>query len=108
MPLRAHFGSVADLHAATLMEGGMKYWIGTCLAAVATLFAGTALATYHLFAVEQIYSNADGSVQFIVLHETDGLNGENLLKGKTLKVTHAGVTKSFTFPNNLPGGECGY
>ncbi len=86
----------------------MKHWIRACIAAVSTVFAAGAPASYHLFQVEQIYSNVDGSVQFIVLHETGGQNGENFLKGKALKVTRAGVTKSFLFPDNLPGGECDF
>jgi len=35
-------------------------------------------ATYHTWVIEQLYSNADGNVQFVVLHEAQGANGENL------------------------------
>ena len=86
----------------------MKHWMAACLGVASLLLAGAACATYHLFRIEQIYSNTDGTVQFIVLHESQGMNGENLLKGKALKVTHGGVTKSFVFPNDLPGGSCNY
>jgi hypothetical protein len=78
------------------------------------LFAGAlavalpAAASYHTFQIESIYSNADGSLQFLVLHEAAGMNGENLLAGHTLTSTHAGVTKTFPFPRNLPGGTCNY
>jgi hypothetical protein len=62
-----------------------------------------AWASFHTFVIEQVYSNADGTVQFVVLHETQGTNGENLWSGHTFTSTHAGVTKSFTFPADLPG-----
>jgi hypothetical protein len=65
--------------------------------------ANCAWASFHTFVIEQVYSNADGTVQFIVLHETQGTNGENLWSGHAFTSTHAGVTKSFTFPADLPG-----
>jgi hypothetical protein len=86
----------------------MKHWIVASVGTLCLLLAGAALATYHTWRVEQIYSNADGTVQFIVLYESEGNDGENLLKGRALRVTQGGVTKSFVFPTNLPGGSCGY
>ena len=67
------------------------------------LAATTAWASFHTFAIEQVYSNADGTVQYIVLRETTGSNGQNASSGHAFSSTHAGVTKSFTFPTNLPG-----
>src|SRR4029077_6547728 len=47
----------------------------------------------------------DGSVQFIVLHECCGFNGENLWAGHALTITGAGGQKPpYFFPNDLPGG----
>jgi hypothetical protein len=67
------------------------------------LFAmADANAAFHLFRIDQIYSNADGSVQFVVLREAGGANGESFWQGVTLTSTHAGVSKTFTFPSNLP------
>jgi hypothetical protein len=57
------------------------------------------------FQIDEIYSNADGAVQYVVLHETSGLDGQQSFAGGTLKVTHAGVTKTFTFPANLPSSS---
>lgn len=74
-------------------------WLATAALAA---FSSLAVASFHLFQIEQIYSNADGTVQFVVLHEFTGTNGENFLGGQQLTVTHAGVVKSFTFPGNLP------
>ncbi len=75
----------------------------------ALLFATAATATwasFHTFKVEQIFSNADGSVQFLVMHESVGADGENLWGGHTLVATGGGVTHTFVFPSNLPGGTC--
>src|SRR5213075_1946266 len=67
--------------------------------------ASAAWANFHLVQIEQLFSNADGSVQFIVLHEFTGANGEHLLGGMPLISTHAGVNKTFIFPKNLPSSQ---
>ena len=77
-------------------------------ATVLLLAAATSFASYHTFQIEQLYSNAGGNIQFIVLRESAGDNGESFWSGKTLTSTHAGVSKIFTFPNDLPGGEGEY
>lgn len=72
------------------------------LAVAATVFSAAARADFHLFRIDQLYSTADGEVQFLVLRQTPPANGEDLWSGHALTVTHAGTTKSFTFANNLP------
>jgi hypothetical protein len=54
------------------------------------------------FRISQIYSNLDGSTQFIRLTETQGLNGQHHFAGMTLTSIHNGVTKQFVFPSDLP------
>ncbi|HEY1328875.1 MAG TPA: hypothetical protein VGI14_18190 [Casimicrobiaceae bacterium] len=66
------------------------------------LLALPAGASYHTFAIEQVYSNADGTVQYVMLHETMGYDGEQYLTGHTFTSTHAGVTKTLTFDKDLP------
>jgi hypothetical protein len=66
------------------------------------LTCGVARATSHTFRIETIYSNADGSVQYVVLKESAGLDGQRSLAGNTLTSTHAGITKTVTFPVDLP------
>src|SRR5205823_9546641 len=48
-----------------------------------------------------IYSNADGTAQYLVLRESQGMLGQNGWSGRTLTSTHAAVIKSFTFPTDL-------
>ena len=79
-----------------------------CVAAALFLAAATSFASYHTFRIEQLFSNADGTVQFVVLRESAGVNGESFWSGKALTSTHAGVAKVFTFPNDLPGGDGEY
>ena len=65
--------------------------------------APVAHAAFHLFRIQELYSNADGTVQFVVLGESGGLDNENLWGGLTLRATPTGgATRTFTFPNNLP------
>jgi Repeat of unknown function (DUF5648) len=72
----------------------------TCL--VTMLVTSLARADFATFVIDELYSNADGSVQYVVLREAQGTNGANLLAGHTLSAAHAGVTKIFTFPTDLP------
>jgi hypothetical protein len=67
------------------------------------LVAASATASFHSFAIEQIYSNADGTVQYVVLREMFGSSGANAWSGHSLTSTHAGVSKILTFALDLPG-----
>jgi hypothetical protein len=93
----------SELH--TFDGGTVKHRLQSILAAVALLGSGAAIANFHLYQVEQLYSNADGSVQFLVLHQTPPTNGENLLQGHTLTSSQGGVTQTYFFPNDLPGSD---
>lgn len=57
------------------------------------------------FEITQVYSNLDGTLQFIELTETAGLNDQQHFAGLTLTSTHNGITKTFTFPNDLPTAQ---
>jgi hypothetical protein len=70
------------------------------------LFASAAWAEFHTYKIDQLYSNADRSVQFLVMHESLGMDGENLWLGHTLLARSGDVTRSFVFTRNLPGGTC--
>lgn len=73
------------------------------LAALATLLALPARAADPSFEVTQVFSNADGTVQFVQLRESKGQLAQNGFAGKTLTVTrNNGVTRTFTFPSDLP------
>lgn len=73
----------------------------TVLTIVALLAAAQASATFHTLVVDQLYSSADGEVQFIVLRENANANGQNLLAFHQVTSTHAGVVKTFTIATNL-------
>jgi hypothetical protein len=74
--------------------------MGLLLAALA--IAPSARADFATFVIDDFYSSADGTVQYIVLHETQGANGGNLLAGRTITSTSIGGTKVFTFSTDLP------
>ncbi|HZZ94764.1 MAG TPA: hypothetical protein VFE23_19545 [Usitatibacter sp.] len=69
------------------------------------LFATAANATFHLWRMDELYSNADGSVQFLELVVFS--TGEGFVSGHTLSVSGGGVTHSFTVPNDLQGDTNG-
>src|SRR4051794_25313580 len=74
--------------------------------AVATTLATAVEAQVLTWQFEQLYSNADGSVQFIVVHEFGNNQNQNMLAGSHLTNTRAGgVVVSFTFPTDLPSTQ---
>ena len=83
----------------------MKHRVMASIATMLMLAASAALANFHLFQIEQLFSNADGTVQFVVMHEFTGTNGENLWMGNMLTSTHAGVAQAYMFNKDLPGGS---
>ena len=60
---------------------------------------------FHQFDIVEIYSNADGTVQFIELRALSG--GQQFVQGQRISTSGAGGTRSFTFPSNLPGDTSG-
>jgi hypothetical protein len=83
------------------MRRFLAFWLTT----LSLLAASAASASFHLWSFEQFYSNADGSVQFVVMSTT--FSGENFLGGHMLTSNGSGGPKSFTFPNDLPGNTMG-
>jgi hypothetical protein len=89
-----------------LGEATMKRLLSVCLATLLALSASVASAAFHLFEIEQVYSNADGTVQYVML--TTGANGEGFWSGHTLTSTGPGPQKVFKFPNDLPTNTQGH
>ncbi len=78
------------------------------LAAAAMAAALPAIASYHTMRIREIFSNGDGTIQYVVLQESMGEDGENLLGGHTLTATEGATTRVYTFAHDLPGGSCDY
>ncbi len=57
-------------------------------------------AAFHLWQINEVYSNADGTVQFIELTTTFG--NQQFVVNQTISTTQGGTPNSFTFPTNLP------
>ena len=63
-------------------------------------------AAFHLFRIDQVYSSADSTVQYVVMTEVTGSNGENFWAGNRLETTSTGGAKQqFQFPANLPSSN---
>jgi len=88
------------------MKTLLRWIFAIASAAVAT----TALAEFHTYKIEQLFSNASGTVQYIVMHEMAGMPAEYFWTGNSITSIQTGVTKAYMFPNNLPVGMnyCGY
>ena len=57
--------------------------------------------SFHRYQVNELFSNADGTVQFIEL-KVASFNGESFWNGQALTATQNGVTHRFVFLANLP------
>src|SRR5690348_1619717 len=76
------------------------------LAVIVAVCALPAQAAFHLFRIDQVFSNADGTIQYVVLTESTGSNGENFWQGNRLTATgSAGGAQQLQFPTNLPSGD---
>jgi hypothetical protein len=79
-------------------------WAATCALTLALAFGGSAAgAAAPSFQIQQIFSNADGSIQYVLLRESAGQSGQNHFAGLALTSTRAGQAQTFTFPVDLPG-----
>ena len=72
------------------------------LVLLATLVSLPAPASFHTFQLNEFYSNADGSIQFIELREAFGANSQNFLMSHSVTSTQGGTTHTYVFPGNLP------
>jgi len=79
--------------------GSLWAWV-----AAAILFGlNAAHASFHVWAVTELYSSADGTVQFVKLTNNSTFSTEYFLGGHVIICTGPpGVTNTFTFPTNLP------
>jgi hypothetical protein len=98
---------VDRIDAPVALEVRMKSLSRLLAAALAALVAPLAGASFHTFEIDSLYSNADGTVQYVVLHETAGFGGQQFLQGHQLTAQHGSTVKSFPFPSNLPSGSTG-
>jgi hypothetical protein len=65
-----------------------------------------AQAAFHLFRIDQVFSNADGTIQYIELRESTGTNNESFWQGNPLTTTGGpGGMQQIVFPSNLPSSN---
>ncbi len=79
----------------------MQKHIITCALALACglILRTAASQTAPFIGIDELYSNADGSVQFIMLNTVES----GALTGMKLVASNGSTTNSFTFPSDLPG-----
>ena len=62
--------------------------------------AGAAHATFHLWRTDQIYSNADGTIQYIVMMAM--ASGQQFISGHSIAVSQGSTTHTYTFNDDMP------
>jgi hypothetical protein len=91
----------------------MKSWIRFACLAAALLAARTADAAFHLWDISEVFTSADGTVQFIefVAPPAPGGNFQNVLFNHTIVTEEVGIVvlpiRSYTFLDNLPSNQTG-
>ena len=78
--------------------------LGLICVVLCALAAPSALAGSHLWRIHEVFSSADGSVQFIEMEECCGADNETYLGGKWILSDTTG--SQFIFPGNLPCSNC--
>src|SRR5262245_14636150 len=76
-------------------------WAAVAVALALVAAPGAARANFHLWKISEIYSNADGSVQYIEFATAAG--GQEFLHAHVLTGTSDGTVRTFTFGADLPG-----
>jgi hypothetical protein len=80
----------------------VRFLIRTLALAPLALAATQAHATFHLWVIDQIYSDATGNVQFVELFTSAG--GQEFLSGHSITASSGNNPQhTFTFPADLPG-----
>jgi len=76
------------------------------LASLLAVAALPASASFHLWSIGKVFSNADGSVQFVEFIALTG--GQQFLAGHNLTASGGGApARSFTFPADLQDDSSG-
>ncbi|MCH9003532.1 MAG: hypothetical protein IIC02_13250, partial [Planctomycetes bacterium] len=70
------------------------------------LLSSPALATFHFWNINEIYSNADGTVQYIELFTT--FNSQQFTTGTTIRASQGASSNDFVFPSNTPAPTAGH
>lgn len=89
------------------MAHRLRFLLANALALALSWAPTIASASFHTYQIHQIFSNADGTIQFVVLHEVAGERDEHFLEGHTLTSTQGGTTQTYAFNKDLPGASMG-
>src|SRR3954470_5004154 len=76
-----------------------------CILAAA-VFCSPAFATFHLWSMSELYSSADGKVQFLELRAQ--LGGQQFVSGHSISASGSAGNHSFDFDHDLPGDSSGH
>jgi hypothetical protein len=80
--------------------------LAPALLSIALVLGGLpARASFHLFSMNELYTNGDGSVQFMEMTALTG--AQEFVAGHTLVATSGATTHTFQVPANLPGDTSG-
>jgi hypothetical protein len=84
----------------------MRFALALAVLLLGTAAGAPARAAFHLWKVNEVFSSADGQVQFVELF--DGSDFEHLIEGHEVRVRAGGTTlDSFAFPADLDTTDTG-
>ena len=81
--------------------GQIRYAARSIVFVMTALMAAPVDATFHLWEIGEVYTNHNGSVQFIELFTSSA--SQNQVGGEQIRATSDGMTKTFTFGGNIVG-----
>ena len=80
-------------------------WSGAMAVLAVVLVATPARATFHFWQFAELFSNADGSVQFVELRNDADFEHFTMFQQIHSKNVGATITNVFSFPSNLPSSD---
>src|SRR4051794_17614189 len=75
----------------------LRVHIIVAIAVVLCTAHSPAIAAFHLWQIQEAFTNADGSVQFIEMWDPNPF--ETAMTGQSIKATVGSTMKTFTFPS---------
>jgi hypothetical protein len=86
-----------------LVSSGCSLLSWVAVFCVATMITSPARAAFHLWSLNELYTNSSGTLQFIELTDPT-FGGNQFVNASTMSVSNIGntMTNMFTFTHNLP------
>ena len=86
------------------MKTRSSVWALACVSSI--LLVSPTLASFHLWEISEIYSNSDGTIQYIELFTSS--NSQQFTTNRVIRASQGASSNEFMFPSNTPFPTSGH